>query len=137
MKCTPLVRNDTSPMPVATTAAVAIARDKRSQFIVDAVDAGNADRVGADAEIGGVTEAQHAAIAHDQIEAERGDGEDHNAGEQVDVDRAGRSAAAAAAPIASASNAEGDDQAAARRSRMASASLAGTGPAAGKTTRPP
>jgi hypothetical protein len=41
-----------------------------------------ADRIAADAEIGGVTKAHHPAIAHDEIEAGCGQREDDDAGEQ-------------------------------------------------------
>ena len=53
----------------------------------DAVKAEDADRIGADAEIGGVAEADEAAVPQDQIEAERGDRKDHHAGEQPDIKR--------------------------------------------------
>ena len=39
----------------------------------------NADGIAADAEIGGVAEAHHAAEAHDQIEAQRRDRQDQHA----------------------------------------------------------
>ena len=42
----------------------------------------NADRIAADAEIRGMAETHHAAVAHDQIEAHRGDRHDDDAGEQ-------------------------------------------------------
>ena len=48
----------------------------------DAFGGENADRIAADPEIGGVTEAHHAAIAHDEVEACRGEREDDDAGEQ-------------------------------------------------------
>ena len=53
----------------------------------DAVKAEDADRIGADAEIDGVAEADEAAVPQDQIEAERGDRKDHHAGEQPDIKR--------------------------------------------------
>ncbi|KTT53553.1 hypothetical protein SB7C_12405, partial [Staphylococcus epidermidis] len=56
----------------------------------DALGGEDADGIATDAEIGGVAEAHHAAIAHDQIEARRGQREDHDAGEQrEDEDVAG------------------------------------------------
>ncbi len=42
----------------------------------------HADGVAADAEIGGVAEAHHPAIAEDEVEADGGEPEDDNAGEQ-------------------------------------------------------
>ena len=42
----------------------------------------HADGVAADAEIGGVAEAHHAAIAEDEIEADRGQRQNDDAGEQ-------------------------------------------------------
>ena len=45
------------------------------------------DRIGADAEVGRVAEGHHAAVAEDQVEADRGDGEDHHAAQQVEVKR--------------------------------------------------
>ena len=48
----------------------------------DAFVGEHADRIAADPEIGGVAEAHHAAIAHDEIEAGRGQREDDDAGEQ-------------------------------------------------------
>ncbi len=46
----------------------------------------DADRVRADAEEGGVAEADHPAIAEDDVERQRGDGEDHDAGGEIDVE---------------------------------------------------
>src|SRR5262249_44566400 len=40
------------------------------------------DRIAAEPEISGMAEAHHAAIAHDQVEAHRGEREDQHAGEQ-------------------------------------------------------
>jgi hypothetical protein len=48
----------------------------------DAFGRKDADRIAANAEIGGVTKAHHAAVAHDQIEACRGQGKNHDPGEQ-------------------------------------------------------
>ncbi len=42
----------------------------------------HADRIAADAQIGGVAEAHHAAIAEDEVEADGGERQDDNAGEQ-------------------------------------------------------
>ena len=42
----------------------------------------HADGIAADAEIGGVAKAHHAAIAHDEVEARGGEREDDDAGEQ-------------------------------------------------------
>ncbi len=56
------------------------------EAVVDIVIGENADRVRADAEIGGVAEAHHAAETEDQIETDRGDGKDHDAGEQIDIE---------------------------------------------------
>jgi hypothetical protein len=48
----------------------------------DALGGENADRVAADPEIGGVTEAHHPAISHDEIEACGGQRENHDTREQ-------------------------------------------------------
>src|SRR5438874_2381688 len=53
----------------------------------DAVESEDADRVGTEAEIRGVTERHHAAVTEDQVEAGCGDGEDHHAPYEVDVER--------------------------------------------------
>ena len=42
----------------------------------------DADGIAADAEIGGVAEAHHAAIAEDEVEADRGERKNDDAGEQ-------------------------------------------------------
>ena len=52
----------------------------------DAVMAQDADGIGADAEIGGMPEAHHAAIAEDEVEAECRDREDEDAGEKVEIE---------------------------------------------------
>ena len=44
----------------------------------------HADRIAADAEIGRVTEAHHAAIADDEVETDRRQRQDDDAGEQRD-----------------------------------------------------
>jgi hypothetical protein len=51
------------------------------------VEGENADRVAADPQIDRVAEADHAAIAHDQVEAHRGDGPDHDPGEDDHIER--------------------------------------------------
>ena len=48
----------------------------------------HADRVAANAEIGGMAEAHHAAIAEDQVEAHRGHRQDDNAREQCEQEAA-------------------------------------------------
>ena len=55
------------------------------EAVVDFVVGGDADAVRADADVGGVAEADHAA-ADDQAEAEHGDGEYQYAGQQVQVE---------------------------------------------------
>ena len=52
-----------------------------------AVEGENPGGVGPDAEIGRVAEGHHAAVAEDQVEADRRDGEDHDAPHEVDVER--------------------------------------------------
>ena len=44
----------------------------------------DADRIGADADEGGMAERDQRAVADQQIEPERGDGEDHHPREQVE-----------------------------------------------------
>jgi hypothetical protein len=57
----------------------------------DAFKGEDADRIAADAEIGGVAKTHHAAIAHDEIEAGGGKRKDDDAGEQrQDEDVAGQ-----------------------------------------------
>jgi hypothetical protein len=48
----------------------------------DTLKGENADRISADAEIRRMAEAHHAAIAHDEIEADRRQRKNHDAGEQ-------------------------------------------------------
>ena len=55
--------------------------------VADAVKRQDADGVRADADIHRVAEADHRAVAQDQVEADRGDREDHDAREQRDVIR--------------------------------------------------
>ena len=63
-------------------------RDEHVQPAVeDAVEAEDADRIGADADVGGVAEGDEAAVAEDQVEAHRGDGEDHDPPREVEVER--------------------------------------------------
>ncbi len=45
-----------------------------------------ADRVPANAEVGGVAERHEAAVAEDQVQADRRDGEDHDAAREIDVE---------------------------------------------------
>jgi hypothetical protein len=49
---------------------------------VDAFFRQDADGIAADAEIRGVAEAHHAAITHDEVEADRADREDQDPGEE-------------------------------------------------------
>src|SRR3954468_10985347 len=53
----------------------------------DAIEGEDADRIGADAKIGGMTEGDQAAVAEDQVQARRGDGENHDSPHEVDVER--------------------------------------------------
>jgi hypothetical protein len=55
------------------------------EAIRDAVKGEYPDCVGADPEIGRVSEADEAGIAEDQVEAQRGNREDHHACEYLDV----------------------------------------------------
>ncbi len=55
--------------------------------VVKIVVGRNADAVGADADIGRVAEANHAAVAENQIQADRGDTEDQRPAQQVEVKR--------------------------------------------------
>ncbi len=68
----------------------------------DALMREDADGIAADAEIGGVAEAHHAAVAEDEVEAHRGEREDQDAREQrqqkVVAARARYRAAAASVP---------------------------------------
>ena len=45
------------------------------------------DGVGADAEVGGVPERDHPAVAEDEVQAQRRDGEDHDAADEIEVER--------------------------------------------------
>ena len=70
-------------------------RGRRNQYsqgplyeaIVDAMKRQDTEGIAADAKIGGVTETDHAAIAHDQVEADGGDRPDNDAGEDAYVER--------------------------------------------------
>src|SRR5258708_21859597 len=46
----------------------------------------HSDGVSADAEVGGVTERHHPSVAEDEIQAQRRDGEDHDAADEVEVE---------------------------------------------------
>src|SRR4030095_6043483 len=50
------------------------------------VERRDGDGIGAEAQVGGVTEADHAAVAEDEIEAHGGDGEDHDPPEEIEVE---------------------------------------------------
>src|SRR4051794_6512271 len=62
-------------------------RGEMDEAVADPVKAQDADGIGADAEIGGVAEADEPGIAEGQIEAHRGDREDHHAGEKAGIER--------------------------------------------------
>ena len=72
-------------MTSATSAESAIASDHCTKPLWMPWKA-DGDRVGAEAEIGGVTEAHHAAVAENEIEAHGGDGEDHDPPEEIEVE---------------------------------------------------
>ena len=54
-------------------------RRELHEGVADAVAHQDADRIGADAEEGGVAEADERAVAEDEVERHRGDAEDHDA----------------------------------------------------------
>src|SRR3954464_9201005 len=63
-------------------------RDQPLQISIrDAVEGEDAHRVGADAEIRGMAEGHQSAIAEDQVQARRGDGEDHDPPHEIDIER--------------------------------------------------
>ena len=99
----PLVRIDTAPIASGDERRGDHRDQQVDPAVADAVEAEDADRVGADAEVGGVAERDQAAVAEDQVEAHRGDGEDQDAPRQVEVERlAEREHAPAAARSAAA-----------------------------------
>src|SRR5262245_4910112 len=59
-------------------------RRQCDEAVMDAVRRENADRIGAEPDEGGVAERDQRAVADDQIETERRDGEDHHPQEQAD-----------------------------------------------------
>jgi hypothetical protein len=91
MKYTPLVRSDSAPTPAHTAPpparrpAAATQRGRRRP-------AGRQQhrRIGADAEERGLAEAHQAGAAHQQFQAERKDGVDHDLGDQVHAEAAGQ-----------------------------------------------
>ena len=88
MKAMPLVRRQTRADDAAATSADATsASGELHPAVADAVERQDADGVGADADEHRVAEADQAAVAEDQVEADRGDREDHDAREQRDVER--------------------------------------------------
>ena len=85
------MRSDSAPITSANSAQAisAIGHWMKPEMI--ALMREDADRIAADAEIGGVAEAHHAAVAQDQVEADRRDRQNHDAREQRhDEDVAGQ-----------------------------------------------
>ena len=81
MKCKPLVRSDSAPSTSANSPLTTIAPRSRDQKLIGAgneaekcviamkVVIEDADHIAADPEIGGVAEADHAAVAENEIQA--------------------------------------------------------------------
>src|SRR5256885_7355001 len=55
--------------------------------VEDAIEGENTHGIAADAQVGGMAEGHHAAVAEDQVEADRRDGEDHDAAHEVQIER--------------------------------------------------
>ena len=71
------------PVAKANSAETASASGQRDQRVVDAVRAEDADRIGAEPDERGVPERDQRAVADQQIERERRDGEDHHARDEA------------------------------------------------------
>ncbi len=72
------------PVSHANSVAVRIATRQRDHGVADAFGRKDADRISADADEGSMAEGDHAAVADDEIERDRGDGEDHDPRRHVD-----------------------------------------------------
>ena len=83
MKYTPRVRSEIAPIATAASAATATASGHAIQRAADAFHRQHADRVRADAEERRVAQAHHPAVAEDEVQAGRGDREDHDAPGQL------------------------------------------------------
>ena len=87
MNDSPPVRRQTAPITSAASAPKTIAAAKWTKPLVTPLLDQEADRVRADAEECGVAEAGHAAEAEDQVQAQRGDAEDHHPRQEGEVVR--------------------------------------------------
>src|SRR5262245_14497491 len=91
MKYTPRVRSEIAPMTQEASAETAIASGQPADpGTGEAFGDADARHVGAGADKGGMTDRNHSAIAQRQVQAGRGDGVDHHAAGEADVEQAVR-----------------------------------------------